>query len=73
MTLEILGKSKGWLYFFLSKILSEPLASELFCAIQKPVAFCVKKFLRKSKSNFPNPINGFDKDTVEKYPFLVQN
>jgi hypothetical protein len=54
MTLEILAKSKGWLYLFPAKYLSEPVASELFCALQKPAAFCVKKFLRKSKSNFSN-------------------
>ena len=52
MTLEILARSKGWLLLFLSKILSEQEASELFCALEKPAAFCVKKFLRKSKSNF---------------------
>jgi len=38
MTSEILAKSKGWLYLFLSKILSEPLASELFCALQNVIA-----------------------------------
>jgi len=49
MTLEILAKSKGWLYLFQAKYLSEPYVSELFCALQKPAAFCVKKFLRKNK------------------------
>jgi len=56
MTSEILAKSKGWLYLFLAKSLSEPKASELFCALQKPAAFCVKKFLRKRKSNFSLPL-----------------
>jgi len=68
MTLEILAKNKGWLYLFLSKILSEPLASELFCALQKPAAFCVKKFLRKSKSNFPLTMVKLSLDTPS-FPF----
>jgi len=52
MTLEILAKSKGGLYFFLSKILSEPKASELFCAGQSPQLFALKNFSGRTNQTF---------------------
>ncbi len=69
MTSEILAKNKGWLYLFLTKSLSEPKASELFCALQKPAAFCVKKFLRKRKSNFSLPLRKLS----QQYNFQISN